>query len=357
MAYKKLQIYFLSGTGNSYRAACWSAQKAEQLGIESTVTPLSMAKPHDEITDNDETIIGLYLPTHGFTAPWHMIKFAARMPTVKNAHAFLVSTRAGLKLGPLYTPGISASACFILAIILLLKGYSIRGTLALDMPSNWMSLHPGLSPKSVEGIKTRGEPKMKSVAEKIFSGNRHLLTINNLYEIIWTLALTWISVMYLFVARFFFAKLFFANPDCNGCGICAVNCPTKSIIMTGDKNPRPFWKYTCESCMRCMGYCPNTAIEAGHSWGVILYFLTAGSTFTALFIWLASVIPSFPDITSQWYFGLLCIAMLYPALFAAYLIFHQLLKITLINKLFTYTTLTHIYRRYHEPETKLKDIK
>jgi len=34
-----------------------------------------------------------------------------------------------------------------------------------------------------------------------------------------------------------------------------------------------------------------------------------------------------------------------------------LLRVPLINRLFTVTTLTHYYRRYHEPDTTLNDLK
>lgn len=43
-------------------------------------------------------------------------------------------------------------------------------------------------------------------------------------------------------------------------------------------------------------------------------------------------------------------------LFLSYYIFYWLMKIKPINALFTYTTFTHIYPRYHEPDTKLKDL-
>jgi hypothetical protein len=45
------------------------------------------------------------------------------------------------------------------------------------------------------------------------------------------------------------------------------------------------------------------------------------------------------------------------SMFLAYWILTHLLRIPLINRAFTYTTLTHLYRRYREPDTALKDIK
>jgi hypothetical protein len=39
-----------------------------------------------------------------------------------------------------------------------------------------------------------------------------------------------------------------------------------------------------------------------------------------------------------------------------YPLFHLALRIGWVNRLFTLTTPTHYYRRYHEPETALKDL-
>jgi hypothetical protein len=39
-----------------------------------------------------------------------------------------------------------------------------------------------------------------------------------------------------------------------------------------------------------------------------------------------------------------------------YAFFHVLVRIPAINWLFTVTTPTHVYRRYHEPETTLADL-
>ena len=34
--------------------------------------------------------------------------------------------------------------------------------------------------------------------------------------------------------------------------------------MVGGSKSRPYWTFACESCMRCMGYCPNKAVEVSH---------------------------------------------------------------------------------------------
>jgi ferredoxin len=127
------------------------------------------------------------------------------------------------------------------------------------------------------------------------------------------------------------------------------------LSLRGRKPQRPYWTFACESCMRCMGFCPEGAIEAGHLWAVGLYFIL-----TVPFAWWllnagaqAAFWPA-PMPGSRTVFGLQYLFSLL-ALAAAYAGFWQLLRVRWINTLFTLTTFTHRWRRYHEPDTTLKD--
>ena len=271
--YSNAAIYFWSGTGNSYRVASWMGKIAEEHGLITRVVSIDKSIPTDETKPGNDSLMGIVFPTHGFTAPWHILKFAWRLPRSRSTHAFCVASRAGLKFGQIYVPGISGSATFIIALILLLKGYSVRGSMSVDMPSNWYSLHPIQSRQNHEAILARAQNSVARFMERILPNGKVWFTINNLYEITWGILLSLISIGYLFIGRFFLAKLFFANKNCDGCAVCADYCTVEAIKMWGKENPRPFWKYNCESCIRCSAFCPRQAIEAGHSWGVILYFM------------------------------------------------------------------------------------
>ncbi|UCD85987.1 MAG: EFR1 family ferrodoxin, partial [Deltaproteobacteria bacterium] len=354
--YDKVTIYFMSGTGNSYRVATWMDQQARAAGAQSQVIPIENAHPAKEVPDGDNNLMGIVMPTHGFTAPWHMIRFVRRLPRRKDTHAFCLNTQAGMKLGPLFIPGLGGTAPLIIALILALKGFRVRGVMGLNMPSNWMALHSGLHPKNVAAIIARAKPNVDRFLECIFKGGRHWFTGNNITTFILGLLLLPISALYLALGRFFLAKIFFASNRCNGCGICANNCPVGAINMRGDKKLRPYWRYNCENCMRCMAYCPEKAVEAGHSWAVILGYLTGLPVSVYFFKWLVNISPATAAIDKVWLHELLQFLYIYPALFLLYYIFSALIRIPAINTLFTYTTLTHIYRRYQEPDSKLKDF-
>jgi len=55
---------------------------------------------------------------------------------------------------------------------------------------------------------------------------------------------------------------FYADKNCNGCGICAKICPVKNIKM---KDNKPSWQHNCEQCFGCLQWCPERAIHFGSS--------------------------------------------------------------------------------------------
>jgi NAD-dependent dihydropyrimidine dehydrogenase PreA subunit len=57
-------------------------------------------------------------------------------------------------------------------------------------------------------------------------------------------------------------KSFIADEKCNGCGICSRVCPVSNIIIIDKK---PVWQNHCESCLACVNWCPQEAIQGGLS--------------------------------------------------------------------------------------------
>ena len=284
-----------------------------------------------------------------------MLKQLLHLPRGVNADCFVCTTRAGMKIGCLFTPGISGSALFIAALILTLKGYRVRWLQAFDMPSNWMSLHPGFKEKNARAIINRTEVKADMFAEKILAGKNHLLHGNSISECIWGVILFPISVPYIFLGRFGLAKIFFSNSNCNGCGACARNCPVGAIKMKGTTNPRPFWTLKCESCMRCMGYCPLQAVEAYQPLVAAYYYASVPAAAAATAV-LVSFCPPVAGGGAVAIYYLISIAFYFLSIIIFYYAFYLLSRFRIFNALFSYTTLTHFYRRYHEPDTRERDM-
>jgi ferredoxin len=356
MGYEDFSVYFMTGTGNTYRTALRMAEVAGDREIPSRIFPIEEGTPKKEMMKGERHLLGLMMPTHGFTAPWAMIRFALRLPPGNGTHAFVTPTRAGLKFGRVFTPGMEGTAGYLIALILFIKGYNIRGVAGLDMPSNWISVHPGLKPRSVAKIVQRAKLKCTRFMETIATGDRWFC-IGSFVQLFFGLLLLPISAGYLLLGRFYFAKLFFADYRCTGCGICVDNCPNQAVRMSGKENPRPYWTFSCENCMRCMGYCPNKAVEAGHSLGLLLYFVTAIPFGAFILHKLSHVLTGIPDLSNTWVTNLVQYPYMLLSMYLCYLLITSLIRIPLINRAFTWTTFTRIWRRYHEPETMLKDLR
>jgi len=347
-------LYYLSGTGNSYRAANWLHEACNINGINSHLIPIQSSDPKVEIATGSESLVAFIYPTHGFTTPWLMLRSVSRLPSHTGTHAIVMATRAGTKFGKFFFPGLEGTAAYLIALILALKGYYVRGVMGLDMPSNWTALHPGFNPTDAQAIIDRSKPKALNFINNILLGKRQL---RGLFPLLLGIALLPVSLGYLLIGRFFLSKLFFAASQCNGCGLCAQNCPAKAIIMRGKKNPRPYWTFSCESCMRCMNFCPSHAVEASHLLALIMFEITSIPVWMITLNWLAKQSPilagingAIPQFILQYIYILASIALTYA-------LFSQLIRIPVINKLFTLATLTHYYRRYREPDTNLKDLK
>jgi ferredoxin len=260
-----LTLHFYTGTGNSFRTAKWCEEFAQRLGLATTIGQVAKGLQTSVSLVGPQNLLGLCYPTHAFTAPWSMIRHCLRLPKGQGTQVFFIQCRAGTYLGPWPIPGLDGTGTWLLALILLLKGYHPVGLMGLDLPSNWIALHWGLSPKHVETMSLKARAKVRRFCEAVFSGRRWIKW-DAFLQLVLGLVLLPITLLYLVLGRFCLAKLLFPNYRCTGCGLCARHCPNHAIRMLslGSKKSWPYWTWRCESCMRCMAFCPERAVECSH---------------------------------------------------------------------------------------------
>lgn len=354
-------MYVLSGTGNTYRVACWIRDYFEKKGIKTRLKFIENADFQGDFQNSDKQLTTVLFPTHGFMPPWSMIKFLLRMPRQKKVPVMSVATRGAVWVGPVKIPGAAGFSNFIAAMILLFKGYDIRGFFSLDMAANMNNLHPSLSPDTVNRISEKAKTRIYFFMAPIMSGKRVLFTLNNLYEGIWASFLFWLipifPILYLIYGKTSMAKIMFANNRCVSCGMCSKICPNHAIEMKNFLGiKRPYWTYHCENCMRCMGYCKKKAVEAGHSWAILQFFLLSTPVIAKIISWLTTTTDLSFEIKNYWIMALFESLYYLPALFLSYWIFWMLIRIPVVNTIFSVTTLTHYFKRFHEPKTRIKDL-
>jgi len=228
MKYNSLIIYYFSGTGNARNASEWILKAAEEKGLKTQLINIDRFENIEYPDFTDRTLIGFCSPTHGFNLPPIVLKFIRRFPKVKNKDAFILNTRGGLKLFSIFLPGVSGIAQLLPAFLLSLKGLRIVGMQPLDMPSNWLILHPGLRQKVINSIYHRCQRIVNGFAISILSRKRKYKALLSLPV---DIAFIPLAFGYYIVGRFFLAKTLIATDACNSCEKCVKQCPVKAINM------------------------------------------------------------------------------------------------------------------------------
>lgn len=347
--YSQLIIYYFSGTGNAKNAAIWINSVAEKRGIQSTLINIDRFDKIEIPKTSGKLLIGFCSPTHGFNLPPIALKFINKFPKIKDADVFILNTRGGLKLSKLFLPGLSGLAQIYPALIMLFKGFRIVGMQPVDLPSNWIILHPGLKEKVIKSMYERYQGIVERFANKLLDGDKKYKA---LLSIPFDLAVAPIAVGYYFIGRFFLAKTLVASDACNQCGLCIKQCPVAAINMV---NKTPFWTYKCESCMRCINNCPQRAIETAHGFAGLMFYIGYGIIIPllyALWISLDLGINKSNSFLSGQIIGILEWLIFIIFVFLSYAVLHYFLKFKFINRIITYSSLSKykFWRRYHAPK-------
>lgn len=347
--YKNLVIIYYSGTGNAKRTAEWIAMRAGEKGLNTFVMPFYRFLKDPPSVPEGKTLVGFCSATHGFNLPHHFLKLIFGFRAYPGSDVFIVNTRAGMKLSKLFLPGLSGLAQILPAAVLRIKGYRVVAMQPVDLPSNWISLHPGLKQQVVTSMVDHWQKKVDGFSSRLLSGKKTYLPA--FISLPFDLLVTPLAFGYYFIGRFIIAKSFYATDLCNDCMLCLKACPTKSIVL---KDNRPFWKVTCESCMHCMNFCPQRAIETNHNWFIPLVWVVAA----VINPWLASKLLLMLEAHSPWLLTVSPVLItilkwtVMLGLFAlTYYIVHYLMHFPIVRKVMRYTSLTRFafWRRYRIP--------
>ncbi len=324
----KTVVFYFSGTGNARRVAIWIAEYAANNNIDCKIFNIAKTDRNTIDTVDSNTLVIIISPVHGFNFPKITLDFIRHFPEGKN-RIVLMNTRGGMKIGRYVTPGLTGIGFMLSSLILIAKGYRVVGQIPFDMPSNWISIHPALNENTVEFLHKKNQERVEKHCRKIFSGQTDFFAWR---DVIQDILISPVALAYYFIGRFALAKSFYASADCDNCGLCIKQCPAHAIKMVKE---HPYWTFDCESCMKCMNTCPRKAIETAHGLFVIIGLVS--SAFMTLIL-LRFINPVIHNGIGRIIISSLIFLVL---VWGFYIIQHLLLRIKLIGKVISFTSLTH----------------
>lgn len=225
-------IFYFSGTGNSQ----WAAEQIACL-TEDKAYDISKQKQRPDL--HEEKQIGLVFPVYAWGVPEPMLHFAASLEKT-DAFTFGVCT-CGSEAG--------------LAMKKLSRLYPLNSSYSLVMPNNYII---GADVDDEQTV----QRKISAARQEIQALSGEVLQRKNVYRVnegsFAGLKSGFVNFGFNRFARS--TKAFYASDACNGCGLCAKNCPAATISLVDGK---PAWGKQCYQCLRCINECPQRAIQYG----------------------------------------------------------------------------------------------
>ena len=239
---KKAHIVYFSGTGCTALAAKTLNAALLNAGVRTRTSEIIWN--HAPEPDADETLVLLF-PVYAADVPGTVARWLSALPKRTHGTAAVVSVSGGGEVSP-------NTACRVRSIRRLTrKGYAVISEYMLCMPSNFIIPTP--DDLAIKLLRVLPE-KCARIAAEIAAGTKRRKQPRFLDRVL----------LLLFsaekVGAKFFGKMLKAETSCNGCGLCARQCPSGNIRM---QNGKPKFGWKCVLCMRCLYACPQHAIRAG----------------------------------------------------------------------------------------------
>ncbi|MBY8985524.1 MAG: EFR1 family ferrodoxin [Candidatus Lokiarchaeota archaeon] len=238
----KTTIYFFTGTGNSLNIAKSISKKFENCEL----VPIAKVWQVKNLTAESEKV-GFIFPLYYSGLPKIVYDFVKNININKSEYFFAVVISGG---------GTSELPFQQIGRILNSKEKGLNAGFLISMPSNYIisyDIHSEEQQKIFfekaseqvavisEMVKNKGNNFDQEILEKNLSRTDRFNTKfrDNVNES---------------------DKSFFADENCNNCGICEEICPVNNIILVEGK---PQWQHKCQQCLACINYCPEKSIQFG----------------------------------------------------------------------------------------------
>jgi ferredoxin len=240
----KASVRYFTGTGNTWRIATVCAEILCETGYDTDCESIRWNRP--PVPEADFAVF--CFPVYSLDLPRIVRAYLGRLPAALRPVPSMILVTGGDpdNCGWSLDTGIR---------LLGEKDYPVRVAELIRMPDNWTPFHSAPEPKVAARIADQGAALVRDLARRFLAGESRIKPIS--LRKFGRLGSILMRVLFHRRGVFKLWQLFRVADSCNGCGLCALACPTGSIRMEAG---RPVWGGSCEQCMRCLNFCPSRSI-------------------------------------------------------------------------------------------------
>lgn len=250
-------VMYYSGTGNTRRALGFVETSLKAAGWSVSHHDLAKGLPARERLEAAGLLV-FGFPALGFSAPAPALRALRDLPRLEGRKAAVLCACGATWIKGRILPGWAGGAVPEAAALLRRKGLEVLATGEASYPENWRQVSRPAAGAEREALIARGDADAAAFAAALSAsladGGPRLLVRSALVRVPMAL----VARVFRNLARRVLARLYVADADCTGCGLCARGCPSSAIRM---RDARPEWTTECSGCNRCINACPARAVQ------------------------------------------------------------------------------------------------
>ena len=236
----KTTIYFFTGTGNSLKMAKDLNEKLEH----SELIPIAKVWEMEKLESISDKV-GFIFPLYYSGLPKIVFDFITKLDVSKSTYFFTIITSSG---------DINEQPLQQLGKILESKSKKLNAGLDIIMPNNYI-IGYNVHPEEMQKEFFKNARKKIEIISKLVKHKEDNLTQDIFEKDISRSE----RVNQTFREEVYESdKSFYADVNCNSCGICEKVCPVNNLILI---KGRPKWHHKCQQCLACINFCPEKAIQ------------------------------------------------------------------------------------------------
>jgi len=360
---KTVAIHYFTGTGNTAHSVKQITEQLNKAGLDSADETLRFKVTVQQVKKDVKPLIDTFdyhifaFPVLSWAPPVIMKRYMRQMPVSKDTKTAVLAVNGSIFHDGKLVKGYTGQALEQAESILRHKRYDVFLTANASFPDNWTQATNPCSKEDSVAIFPLGDAEVRQFTDDFIRERR------SLYRCGWFNRLWSYIVAFLFglIGRRALGKLYIADENCTGCGLCVKQCPVRTIRMDNHKpKGRPYWGTKCEDCNRCINICPERSIQVSVPLLIILFGINIGLTiYAAKAIFLYT--PLWLHIGRMPLFGLellLKVIATFVLLWVTFVpvaaFFQMLLRIPGARRFFS-RSYTQKFRRYKAETNKIND--